>query len=148
MKKIIFSLFITIISFIGCTLEEPMVEDTVKRLNDQRFNGNFVYSYYWTDDDGIEEKNEYYSYKFDGTSKCWYYYNYEYYYDNDIGWLKGDHGDYHTIETNEVKTHFRLSDYGNGEWKKYQFLDDGNTLRIWDYPNELPDLYKDYKKKN
>lgn len=141
------STILILICLVGCNSETSLLEDS-------RFNGHFVYSNYWRDSDGIEEINEYYSYTFDGTNICWYYFNYEKY-RKSTGWSKNK-GDFdYLIELDDSKTHFRtrLCDYDGepygewSDWKKYEFVDGGNTLRIWDFPVKYPDSYNDYIKK-
>lgn len=158
MKKLVcfITMILIVIGLVGCKVDTPSTTQK-KALSDARFNGNFVYSNYWKDSDGLEEKNEYYSYTFDGTNDCTLYYSYENYYKSS-GWLTGKDYNYYKIEIDESKTYFRLclATYnGSGyeplgtwdDWKKYEFLDGGNTLRIWDFPEKYPDSYEDYIKK-
>jgi hypothetical protein len=154
MKKLfnLLAVFLASMMLIGCALEPK-----AQLLSDSRFNGEFVYSNYWNDKDGIEEKNEYYSYTFDGTSDCTLYYDYSNY-DIDLGWSEGNDYNYYKIEIDDSKTHFRLclaaytgfdcyEPFGDwSDWKKYEFLDNGNTLRIWDFPEKYPDSYRDFYK--
>lgn len=146
MKKLfnLLVVFLASMMLVGCAREAP-----VKLLEDTKFNGTFVYSRYWEDDNGLEEVNEYYSYDFDGTNECTYYYDYKNY-RKLTGWSVGkDLRDY-KIEINDSKTYFRLNDVFLEEWedwKKYEFLDNGNTLRIWDFPEKFPDSYRDFYKK-
>ena len=153
MKKYFVFYFLILLAFVGCSLQSE--SDSVVRLNDSRFNGDYSYSKYWKDSDSIEETNEYYSYDFNGTNKCtkWYkYHNYR----KSSGWSSSSNYPSLTYEENEIeindeKTHFRVklwdNDYSSwGEWKKYEFLDNNRILRIWNYPDLFPDVYEDYHK--
>lgn len=99
--------------------------------------------------------NEYYSYDFDGTNKCVEWYKYHNYYSSS-GWHDNtDYPDFtrfeYEIEVNSSKTQFRKKLWKNeystwGAWLPYEFRDNGNTLRIYDFPDISPDSYKDYRK--
>lgn len=162
MKKLLVVLT-TVVSLLlaGCAVETPdyKSEESVTLLEDSRFNGEFTYSYFWKGDDGIEEKNEYYSYTFNGTNNCELYCSVENY-SKTLGWhIIEPYFTYYIIEIDESKTHFRLllasydtssykpNPYAEwGDWQKYEFLDGGNTLRIWQFPEKFPDFYEDYHK--
>lgn len=134
MKRfLILALALTMMSLVSCSM------DSTQPLSDPRFNGYFVYSNYVKYNDYVN-----YSYTFDGTDECTYYYNYKYY-DKVTGWHNEKGLDYVKIEINESKTHFRFCDYDWREWKRYEFLDNGN-LRIWDFPDKYPSSYNDYVK--
>lgn len=143
MKKLfnLLVVFFVAMILVGCTLEPK-----AQLLSDSRFNGEFVYSNYWKDKDGIEEKNEYYSYTFNGTNECTLYYSVKNY-SKLTGWTESKDYNNYIIEIDDSKTHFKFCDYDWREWQKYEFLDNGNTLRIWEFPEKFPDSYRDFYKK-
>lgn len=143
MKKLfnLLAVFLASMMLIGCALEPK-----AQLLSDSRFNGEFVYSNYWNDKDGIEEKNEYYSYTFNGTNECTLYYSVKNY-SKLTGWTESKDYNNYIIEIDDSKTHFKFCDYDWREWQKYEFLDNGNTLRIWEFPEKFPDSYRDFYKK-
>ena len=144
MSKKLFNLLVVFVAsmmLVGCALEPK-----AQLLSDSRFNGEFVYSNYWKDKDGIEEKNEYYSYTFNGTNECTLYYSVKNY-SKLTGWTESKDYNNYIIEIDDSKTHFKFCDYDWREWQKYEFLDNGNTLRIWEFPEKFPDSYRDFYKK-
>jgi hypothetical protein len=120
-----------------------MILPQPKVLSDSRFNGTFIYSYYWTDSWGIEEINEYESFTFDGTNKV---FNYDYYknYSNSSGWsYSGDYiGDHYSwyrefeICNGQYRNKLWDNSYSDWtEWENYEFSGDGKTLTLYNYYN-------------
>ena len=123
--------FTIILMFSSC-----LFEPWPKALDDERFNGEFRYSYYYSLDE-----YRYETYTFNGTNKVEDYVKYEYY-DEYSGWhysgdYPGDHY-YFLLEFDVDKTNglFRKRLWNNeyddwSDWEKYEFSDDGNLLRLY-----------------
>lgn len=120
-------------------------------ITDSRLDGTF---YHVQTMPGYSQNDGYYksSYIFDGTNRAVNRIGYWFYDYNDWKWeisgkYKGDYYQYdYEIEVNEAKTHFREKLWNNssaswGRWQKYEFLNNGKTLRIWPVS---PDKYFDY----
>ena len=154
MKKYIISMIVISLVLFSCS-SNINSSNSAKQLSDSRFNGNFVYFDSWKDANGIEENYEYDSYDFDGTNKFSEWYKYKRY-SKLNGWSFSSnypnftHHDYE-IEINSSKTMFRTKFWDNkydtwGDWQKYEFRDNGQTLRIYAFPDLYPNSYKDYTK--
>lgn len=150
MKKHIINFIVILLLLISCS-SNINSSNSAKQLSDSRFNGSFIYFDSWKDINGIDENYEYYSYDFDGTNKFSEWYKYKRYNKLD-GWSYSSNYpnfnqlDYE-IEINSDKTMFRKRLWDNeyakwNDWKRYEFIDDEQTLRI--YESEIS--YKDYIK--
>ena len=157
MKKLIPIVFLILLFlFVSCSQEPSYpTEPKPQKLSDPRFNGFF--SYYeslegWYESDGYW----YESYTFDGTNKLSNYVKYWYWNGSSCsisGEFKGDHYDFDMeIEVNESKTMFRTRLWDNeystwSDWEKYEFLDNGTVLRIYPFPDDFPNYYRDFVRK-
>ena len=142
-KKYYFIVFIFVI--LGCYTWE---EQKPKSLNDNRFNGKFVYLYEYVAPDGINETTEKLEFTFNKTNQAQWYHSYRNY---DKG-FNGIPGKGWTIWSNYCPVKFEISNglyritkwgidekYENEftEWQPYIFSDDGNTLILQNYIFEL-----------
>ena len=146
MKRII------LISIILLSCELDTITDNLTptiiptQLEDSRFYGKFTYYFHWQNSDGIEEKTEYTTFTFNGTTKVIFYTkysSYSYY----SGWsYSGDYNRDYYIWNYECKIlndtiSFRLFNNSYSEWSDpFNFEFEGNDLILYDkalYQNEM-----------
>ena len=133
--------------FLSCEMDGETAFSSIinspTTLSDARFNGDFVYFYYWEDSSGIEENTQYTSFSFDGTNKV-FYYNYYKRYSKTSGWsYSGDYiGDHYSwyleFEVRSGEYRRKLWDNSFSEWsnwEKYEFSSDGKILTLFNYYN-------------
>jgi hypothetical protein len=141
MKKLL--LILLIIAFFGCDTWE---EQQTKPLNDDRFNGKFIYLYEYKALDGINETTERLEFTFDKTNQAQWYHSYRSYYSN-RGW--NTWSNYCPVKFEISNGTYRITKWSVDEklegsftdWQPYSFSDDGNTLVLQNYDFELTSKY-------
>ena len=139
-RPIAFMLSALTLMMAGCSLFDfPMQPEP---LDDQRFQGSFTYASYGYDEYGLPDE-EVVRYRFDGTSKAYYYHQYEWW-GTTSGWhYSGDYpGDAYEFdfefEVSDGMYRHRLWDNEFSdwtEWEPYEFSDDGKTLTLHNHNN-------------
>ena len=70
MKKLLFAVLVGLM-LVSCE-NDTIATFTPDPSMDTRFNGVYIYSYYWEDTNGIEEERIFKRYVFDDTDRCTY----------------------------------------------------------------------------
>jgi hypothetical protein len=125
MKKIL--LILVIIAFFGCKDDDESGLKGVP-LNDDRFNGTYIYYYKTIARDEINEHYEEITMDFDGTTVAFFRNPYRKY-NTSTGWSIGT--DYYDLEFEIKDGLYKVSRRGQNnfsDWQPFEFLNNNNTL--------------------
>ena len=134
--KRLFLIAVFSILVLGC--KDKWEEERAVTLNDNRFNGKFLYEYKV---EGLYEKYEKLEINFDKTNQAIFYHSIKNYNYTPIGGVWEIWSDYGTIKFEVKDNKYRIATWfvtGNSEsdftnWEPYNFSGNGNTLVLENY---------------